>query len=111
MKLKFSLLFLLIFTLPALSQDGFMFDKATDKVIIPFQLINNLIFIPIKVNGIELNFLLDSGVEETVLFSMDDKKEVPFFNVEKISLRGLGSESSVEGLKSTNNTLESNGLK
>jgi hypothetical protein len=78
---------------------------------IPFQNINNLIFIPIKVNGVELHFLLDTGVEETILFSMEDKQEVNFYNIEKISLRGLGSEDSIEGLKSTNNTLEIGGLK
>jgi hypothetical protein len=54
---------------------------------------------------------MDSGVEETILFSMEDKKEVSFFNVEKITLRGLGSEESIEGLKSRNNTLEVNGLR
>ncbi|GAA3771660.1 hypothetical protein GCM10022423_27240 [Flavobacterium ginsengiterrae] len=74
-------------------------------------MINNLIFIPIKVNGIELNFLLDSGVEETILFSMDEMKEVKFNNVEKIRLRGLGSENEIEGLKSTKNTFETHGLK
>ena len=58
-----------------------------------------------------MNFLLDSGVEETILFSMEDKKEVNFFNVEKIALRGLGSENSIEGLKSKNNTLEIAGMK
>jgi PDZ domain/Aspartyl protease len=88
-----------------------MFEQSIDKVVIPFKFINNLIFIPIKVNGIELNFMLDSGVEETILFSMEDKKEVSFFNVEKITLRGLGSEASIEGLKSTSNTLEVKGLK
>ena len=93
-----------------LGQNGFAFKEGIDKVNIPFKLINNLIFIPIKVNGVELHFLLDSGVEETILFSMEEKKEVNFFNVEKISLRGLGSETAIEGLKSTNNTLENNGL-
>ena len=100
-----------IYGLPTLGQEGFIFQKNVDKVEIPFKLINNLIFIPIKVNGIELNFLLDSGVDETLLFSMDDKKEVSFFNVEKVTLRGLGSEASIEGLKSQNNTLEVPGLK
>lgn len=105
------LCFLFIYGLPTLGQEGFIFQKNVDKVEIPFKLINNLIFIPIKVNGIELNFLLDSGVDETLLFSMDDKKEVSFFNVEKVTLRGLGSEASIEGLKSQNNTLEVPGLK
>ena len=94
-----------------LAQQDFTIADYRTKVSIPFKLINNLVFIPIKVNGIELNFLLDSGVEETILFSMEDKKEVSFNNVEKIRLRGLGSEAEIEGLKSTNNTLETHGLK
>jgi len=111
MKKTIILCFLFIYVLPVLGQEGFLFEKNVDKVVIPFKFINNLIFIPIKVNGIELNFLMDSGVEETILFSMEDKKEVSFFNAEKITLRGLGSEESIEGLKSRNNTLEVNGLK
>ncbi|WP_291149349.1 PDZ domain-containing protein [Flavobacterium sp. UBA7680] len=93
------------------SQDSFIIQNNKQKAVIPFKLINNLIFIPIKVNGIELNFLLDSGVEETILFSMDEMKEVKFNNVEKIRLRGLGSESEIEGLKSTKNTFETHGLR
>ncbi len=103
--------FFIISFLPVFGQDEFQFEKDVNKVVIPFKFINNLIFISIKVNQVELYFLLDSGVEETILFSMEDKKEVSFFNVEKISLRGLGSETSIEGLKSTNNTLEIMGLK
>ncbi|MEO8533731.1 MAG: PDZ domain-containing protein [Flavobacterium sp.] len=93
------------------AQNDFLLQNNHSKVTIPFKLINNLVFIPIKVNGVELNFLLDSGVEETILFSMEEKQEVSFNNIEKIKLRGLGSEEEIEGLKSTNNILESHGLK
>ena len=106
MKKLVPLFFLLVCVLPILAQDGFYFVNDKNKVSIPFKFINNLIFIPIKVNGIELNFLLDSGVEETILFSLEDKKEVSFFNVEKVTLRGLGGEFAIEGLKSKNNILE-----
>lgn len=103
--------FLSFFSCSVTAQVGFLFEKKEDKVVIPFQLIHNLIFIPIKVNGVELTFLLDSGVDETILFSMEEKKEVRFSNVEKIALRGLGSEDAVEGLKSQHNTLEILGWK
>lgn len=93
------------------AQDDFLLEKYRKRVVIPFKLINNLVFVPIKVNGVELNFLLDSGVDETILFSMEEKKEVSFKNVEKIKLRGLGSEEEIEGLKSTNNILETHGMK
>ncbi|UTN06533.1 PDZ domain-containing protein [Flavobacterium bizetiae] len=111
MKKYFMLFFGLLASLSLMAQGDFEIEKHSKKVTIPFKLINNLIFIPIKVNGIELNFLLDSGVEETILFSMEEKQEVSFHNIQKIKLRGLGSEDEIEGLKSTNNVLESHGLK
>lgn len=105
------LFFGLLTSLSLMAQGDFLIENHSKKVTIPFKLINNLVFIPIKVNGVELNFLLDSGVEETILFSMEEKQEVNFKNVEKIKLRGLGSEDEIEGLKSTNNILETHGLK
>lgn len=104
--MKSLLLFLLWFVLqPVYSQNGFNFQNDDSRVVIPFQLINNLIFVPFKVNGIELNFLLDTGVSETILFSLEEKKEFRFVNTERIILKGLGSQKSVEGLKSANNML------
>jgi hypothetical protein len=110
MKNSISIFLLLVFAIPLFAQEGFHFVDGKEKVSIPFKFINNLLFIPIKVNGIELNFLLDSGVEETILFSLEDKKEINFYNIEKITLRGLGSSDAVEGLKSTNNVLETHGI-
>ena len=105
------LFFVLLTVFSLKAQSDFLIENNHKKVTIPFKLINNLVFIPIKVNGIELNFLLDSGVEETILFSMEERQEVSFNNVEKIKLRGLGSEEEIEGLKSTNNVLETHGIK
>ena len=96
---------------PVFAQQGFQFENEINKVSVSFKLINNLIFVPIKVNGVELNFLLDTGVTETILFSLEDKKEVLFSNTEKILLRGLGNQVAVEGLKSSNNKLEFSSLK
>ena len=104
------LCFMFVYILPAFSQDGFQLDADKKKVTIPFRLINNLIFIPIYINGIELNFLLDTGVEETILLSLEDKNELNLNNVEKVKLRGLGNEESIEGLKSKNNVLSVNGF-
>ncbi|PIF44728.1 aspartyl protease [Chryseobacterium sp. 52] len=72
------------------------------KAVIPFKLINNLIFIPINVNGAELTFMLDTGVAETILFSVENK-EVKLQNVEKIKFSGLGGNVSIDGFKSDRN--------
>jgi hypothetical protein len=86
-------------------QEGFQYYSKKDKVTIPFKLINNLIFIPLEVNGIELTFLLDTGVKETILFSLEDKDEIKFNYLEKIKLRGLGSSDFMEGFKSNLNKI------
>ena len=83
------------------SQQGFQVVHH-EKTTIPFQFINNLIFIPVNVNGVDLTFLLDTGVAETILFSLDNK-EVNFNNLEKIKFSGLGEDVDIEGLKSVNN--------
>lgn len=101
---------LLFFSLGTVfGQSDFHLTKGKKKVVIPFQLINNLVFIPIKVNGEELTFLLDTGVEETVLFSLDDQQEINFFQVEKIKLKGLGSKEAIDAYRSSKNTLDANG--
>lgn len=92
-------------------QEGFHFDTKKNKITIPFQLINNLIIIPVSVNGVSMNFLLDTGVEDTVLFSLDDTNEVSFSKLEKIKIRGLGGNDSFYAYKSTNNTLVINNYK
>ena len=86
-------------------QQQVRFNTSKSRVKLPFKLVSNLVIVPIKVNGIELNFLLDSGVEETILFSLDDTKEIALFDVEKIKLKGLGSQEAIEGLKSHNNII------
>ncbi|MFY0482121.1 aspartyl protease family protein [Flavobacterium sp. PLA-1-15] len=111
MKLFLQLLCFLLCNSMLFGQEGFQFSTHHKKVSIPFQLINNLIIVPVKVNGIELNFLLDTGVDETLLFSLESKEEVKLNNIQKIRLRGLGDQASTEALKSSNNTLMLSSLK
>lgn len=72
------------------------------KTVIPFKLINNLIFIPININGADLTFLLDTGVAETSIFSLENQ-EIKLVNVEKIKFSGLGGERSIDGFRSEDN--------
>lgn len=101
--MKFIFIFTLILSIWTKAQDGFVLDNA-DKTVIKFKLINNLIFIPMNVNGVELNFMLDSGIAETLLFSLENKN-VDFKNIEKITFKGLGETVSIEALKSIKNDI------
>jgi hypothetical protein len=74
----------------------------TEKTVIPFKLINNLIFIPVNINGAELTFLLDTGIAETSIFSLENK-ELKLPNLEKIRLSGLGGNASIDAFRSDNN--------
>lgn len=98
----FKIIFLLLYIFTS-GQTGFEISNAK-KTIIPFKLINNLVFIPVNINGVDLTFLLDSGVNETILFSLDNK-EVNFNQIEKIKFSGLGESMNIEGLKSENNVV------
>ncbi len=102
--------FLILFSSAGFSQSKFEFPKNQNKVSIPFQLISNLIFIPIEVNGVKLTFLLDTGVDETVLLSVDDQQEVSLNNVQSIQLQGLGTADAANALISKSNKLTVGGL-
>ena len=99
-------LFLLVWVSFAWTQNGFEIKNNRKKVTIPFKLVNNLIVVPVNVNGTNLNFLLDTGVSETLLFSLDETEQVKFENIEKVRFTGLGNKEPFEGLKSTNNSLK-----
>ncbi|MDQ1857698.1 PDZ domain-containing protein [Chryseobacterium sp. WLY505] len=100
--MKFKLLLLGLFVSIFINAQNSFELVNTKKAVIPFQFINNLIFIPINVNGAELTFLLDTGVSETILFSLENK-EVMLSNVEKVKFSGLGGSISIDGLKSERN--------
>lgn len=86
------------------AQSGFEILNNKKKINIPFRLINNLIFLDLKVNDVNLTFLLDTGVAETLLFSLENK-DITFENVEKIRFTGLGGSDYIEGIKSSRNKI------
>ena len=78
--------------------------KQEDKI--KFDLINNLIVLPVQVNGVELSFLLDTGVSKSILFNITNTDSLQMNNIETIYLRGLGAGETVKALRSKNNFLK-----
>lgn len=61
--------------------------------------------IPVKVNGEKLSFILDTGVNKTILFDPTKKDSVHIANISDSMLRGLGIGESVHAITSNNNKL------
>ena len=88
----------------AFSQRGFrFFDNNTKYQDTQFRLINNLIVIPIEINGKSLNFIFDTGVNKTIVFNSSRIDTVFFRQNEKFQLRGLGTGNPAEAILSKNN--------
>ena len=86
------------------SQDKFVVQNKKQSDKIRFKLINNLVVIPVNINGVTLSFLLDTGVSKPIIFNfLNVSDTLQIKNAKTIYLRGLGGGESVEALKSTNN--------
>lgn len=107
----FAILICLISSNTVVSQSGFrFFDPDQKKTKVKFQLINNLIVIPLEINNRKLNFIFDTGVNKTILFNLSDQDSLQLKNVQKVNLQGLGNGEAVESLLSRNNTFVMNNL-
>lgn len=80
-------------------------DIKKKKQRISFKLINNLIVVPIEINGEKLSFILDSGVTKTILFNITQNDSIGLKNIKKIELQGLGNGEPVHALLSKNNKI------
>ncbi|TXN38392.1 PDZ domain-containing protein [Flagellimonas hymeniacidonis] len=73
---------------------------------IHFELINNLIIIPLEINGDKLKFVLDSGVSKPILFNLSDQDSIQINNVSEVTIRGLGDGEPMKALSSKGNTFK-----
>lgn len=85
--------------------EGQQFEK------VKFQLINNLIVLPLEVNGTQLSFILDSGVSKPILFNLTDQDDVQINNVSEITIRGLGEGEPIRALSSSGNSFKLKNIK
>lgn len=109
--MKFRKLFfiLILFPLFTFGQKGFYWNSDKSKIDIPFQHVYNLVVIPVEVNGVKLSMLLDTGAENSLIFSLPENDSIEFYDTKKINVKGLGSEEVIEALQSENNTIKISG--
>ncbi len=82
---------------------GFNLPEGQKSEKVKFQLINNLIIVPIEVNGTELSFLLDSGVSSPILFNISETDSVQINHVSEITIKGFGDNEPIKALASKGN--------
>jgi hypothetical protein len=84
------------------AQTGFKLPKGKKSGAIKFELVNNLVVVPVEINNVKLSFILDTGVTSTLLFGAT-RDTLELKNTSTVLLRGLGKGKAVEALKSDRN--------
>ena len=90
---------------------GFSLPKGKTKVQFPIEVYNNLVVIPIILNGqLPLKFILDTGVRTAILTqkAYSDILNLPYSR--KYSIAGPGGEKMVDAYVTNNVTLDMPGV-
>lgn len=96
---------LLCLPIPLLAQQ-YLLPGGRESDRIRFELINNLIIIPVEINGTDLTFILDSGVSRPILFNLTPSDSISINEVSEITIRGLGDGKPIEALSSRGNNFK-----
>lgn len=104
-RIRVLLLFLLVFKLVN-AQDEFAFNQYYKEAKVNFKLINNLIIVPVEVNGVKLSFLLDTGAGKTVVFNLKEENIFKYRSTEDVYLKGMSGTNTIQAFKSTGNAVK-----
>ncbi|MGC1241893.1 MAG: aspartyl protease family protein [Chryseosolibacter sp.] len=106
------LFFLLISSFSALSQGlGFMLANGKKKVEIPIEIYNNLIVVPVVLNGaLPLKFILDTGVRTAILTEKTFSDILNLAYSRKYTISGPGGEQIIDAYITNNVSLELPGV-
>ncbi len=77
-----------------------------------FELVNNLIVIPVSINESDiLHFIVDTGVNTTLVTELAIGDSLALKSVSDVRIRGLGEGEPLDAYHSTGNTLEFSGIR
>ncbi|WP_324720580.1 retropepsin-like aspartic protease [Salinimicrobium sp. HB62] len=97
------ILFLCGMIMSSRAQEKFLIknNRKSDKI--KFEMVNNLMIVPVELNGTQLSFLVDTGVKTSVLLTLNKEDTLLLKNAEKIFLKGIGGEELIEAYRSVDN--------
>ena len=100
-------------TLPQVEQSKELsFSNARQRSLkLHFKLINNLIIIPVQINGSDtLHFILDTGINTSIICSLATGEKLELKYAREIQLQGLGSGTPLQAIHSFGNEINISGL-
>ena len=78
---------------------------------LPFKLVNNLIIIPIQINNSDtLNFILDTGLNTSIICELSTGESLNLNYAREIQLQGLGTGKSLEAIHTYGNKVNVAGI-
>jgi hypothetical protein len=104
-----SLLFLIVSIVIILqvdAQEGFVLESGFDKEKISFESYSNLIIVPVKVNDVDFNFILDTGATKTIIFNLRGVDSLSIKEGKYIQVNGYGKKKSVRAYRSLGNLIK-----
>lgn len=102
----------LISTLGNSQHFGFKIEGDKNKVIIPVEILNNMVVVPVVLNNqIPLKFILDTGVRTTVLTQKTYSDILGLTYSKEIVISGPGGEKLVDAFVTDNVTFDLPGIK
>lgn len=105
--MRTNLLFAILFTMVVISAFAQTFTIPDYKSYedIDFKPEGNLVYVPVEINHVPLNFVLDTGVNKTVILGLS-QDTLELNHVEEIFLTGLGKKEPFKAIYSSHNILK-----
>lgn len=80
--------------------------RADRPVVIPFELVNNLVIIEARINGsVPLKLIVDTGVSNVLITSLPNGEEISLRSTRTVTLSGLGEGDPIEAFYAEQNQL------
>jgi len=82
-------------------------DPETARLVLPFELSQNLIIIPTRINhSPTLQLVLDSGISNAIITGLTETDTIPMNAARKIKVGGLGDGTPIEAFYSRGNLIQ-----
>lgn len=87
------------------AQNGFVLKKGIEKEKISFDQFSNLIVLPVTVNDVSFNFILDTGAARTIIFNLKGIDSLSIKEGKYIAVNGYGSKEALSAYFSQGNKI------